>query len=154
MTRVLFLDIDGVLNSEFTYITDHDHPDNIWCDRECFSRSSLETLEKIVLECKIDKVILSSVWRYGWGTNTESEKILRHILPQFNVQIAGITPRMGMATRGKEIRSWLKKNPTEDFLIIDDDADMEELVSHLLQTNWRVGLISSDFEKARRILKL
>ena len=65
--------------------------------------------------------------------------------------------------RGKEINAWLDKNPTKDFIILDDEESFsdENLKERFLKTSGNIfdkdsymgfGLINSIKEKAIKIL--
>ena len=105
--KVIFLDIDGVLNSDQTsnprklpYITDR----------------KLLTRFKRVLKRTGAKVVLSSTWRYD-PAGLFSAKY-------YGIPFVDVTPDMPHRPRRDEILMWLKKRPKLDrFVVIDDDDD-------------------------------
>ena len=52
-------------------------------------------------------------------------------------------------TRGREIKMWLDDHAgeIEDFIILDDDADMWILKDYLIQTNTYRGLGYEEYQK-------
>lgn len=120
--KVIFLDVDGVLNDEGErrnqgfYIED----------------SAMDALGRIVRETGAE-LVLSSSWRWYWS-KYESEgfeeapepyKMFKRKLDKRGLRIAAYTPatETGPATRPAEIRTWLldKQNVTS-FVILDDDT--------------------------------
>lgn len=112
--KVLFLDIDGVVNCAKTnFKTDH------WP----LDRYMAFLVGKIVMETEC-KVVLSSSWRVHPEGTAEVEK---RIVPIFDK-----TPRSWYgkendhhSSRGEEIQKWLDLHPeVERYAILDDDRDM------------------------------
>ena len=67
-----------------------------------------------------------------------------------------MTPRLG-TKRGIEIKKWLSDNPeVTDFVILDDDSDMEEYnETNLVQTNfYEGGLLEKHKDKIKEILHI
>lgn len=121
--KIIFLDIDGVLNSHRTpnprklpYIV----------DRKLVARF------KRVLKRTGAKVVLSSTWRYD-PAGLFSAKY--HGIPYI-----GITPDMPHRPRRDEILAWLKKprNANRFAVIDDDDDELDELP--LFQPSASTGL--------------
>lgn len=158
--KIIFLDIDGVLNSETSmhkfgkedFFNDNPHPDHI------------QWLNYIVAKTGAH-VVISSTWRI----HVESTMMWRFLtLLGFRGKVIGNTPRMN-SYRGTEIKMWmlehadkLKKykdsswmsfqEPVESFVILDDDSDMGDLKPYLVQTNSRTGLLECHAKKAVKIL--
>lgn len=118
--RVLFLDIDGVLQSTRTalvsggYATAKTYREQ----RDRLDWTAIALLRGLCAAGGI-AVVLSSTWRIGLSR----EEVLA--LGVFlGLPIIGATP-YGWAERGLEIQAWLDAHAeTEDYAIIDDDADM------------------------------
>lgn len=118
--KVIFLDIDGVLN---VITQGHDEFGGI------FHKHFEDNLRFIIDETQA-KIVLSSSWRLNgldevqrmWkGRNLPGELI--DVTPNltYGVDFRTSTPR------GKEIQMYLDNNPdVESFVIIDDDNDMLE----------------------------
>lgn len=141
MTGVLFLDIDGVLNSDcYQYGLAMGTPAN---DR--FDPAAVATLNEITRRWTL-KLVVSSSWRIM----PDIERLLR--AHGVHAEIIGGTPfRAG--PRGNEISEWLADHPEiVRFVILDDDADMGDLRDHLVQTDYRRGLLPEHIESVAAVL--
>src|ERR1700693_6017654 len=128
--KVIFLDIDGVLNSKSSYIGYNGYP---WPDhdRHKFQWVSVMLLKKLVKKTGA-VVVLSSTWRDHVDLTEFSEFL--------GVPIIGRTRRsIGDQPRGMEISEWIQLNaPKEDFkyVILDDNSDMlEDQYDNFVHTN-------------------
>ncbi len=130
--KILFLDIDGVLNSKAGW--ERDNPDTIkYMQKECVT-----LLNKIVAEIPDLKIVISSSWRHAFPM----EDIIT-MLGDAGKVVIGKTPQVHLSggQRGDEIQSWLDFNPgVENFVILDDDSDMKHLGWRLRKTSSDVGL--------------
>lgn len=131
--KVIFVDCDGVLNGIRNW------PENSgrdWVDPKAVTR-----LNDITKRTGATLVI-SSTWRRFWDVRT--------ILKRAGVtgQIVGETPYLPGQERGAEIKAWLDDNRVDSYIILDDDSDMGELVEHLVQTDWDLGLQDRHVETA------
>ena len=144
---VIFLDIDGVLNSEesFKDIFHTDpHSHRNWMPHEMH----LKHLSKIVKETNA-KIVISSAWRIGC-TQLRMWNAFFTALGYPHIEVIGVTPYLGTVNRGTEIQRWLdikysyneKSNDFADikFAIIDDCPDMNHLSTHLFKTEYSTGL--------------
>lgn len=164
-SKYVFLDIDGVLNSEEYFgSTDYEYPTssnasgNIEAGIAPLSRHLVERLNKLAQEDVI--FILSSTWRRFY-TLEEVQAMLDD--RGFTGKLTGQTPKLN-GTRGSEIRLWIESQlgiemrlgqlawPT--FVILDDTSDMEGLRGRLVQTNNRFGLQESHITLALSLLGL
>lgn len=122
--NILFLDIDGVLNSVGSMVAFAQDKE---LERQSkLSQVSIGLLKRACIECNI-KIVISSTWRIG---RTEKDFIdLFNSCGWSAFPIIGITPRnkqVGMV-RGNEIQDWLDSNPGwKNYCILDDDSDMLE----------------------------
>ena len=121
--KVIFLDIDGVLNCKktpnprkFPYVVD----------------KRLLVRFKRLLEKTGAKVVLSSTWRYD-PAGLFSAK-------HWSIPFIDVTPDMPKRPRRDEILAWLKKHPrVTRFVVIDDEDDeLDELP--LFQPSPETGL--------------
>ena len=173
--KVLFLDIDGVLNSEnwFAYriycvknnmvnilmnFVDTDDR-NIKHKLTMLDDRAIANLNRIVEETDC-KVVLSSSWR----SSIESENIFTQNLLKlkgFKYEFYDVTPRLWFSDfsirRGEEIKFWLdkesEKHEIESFVILDDDSDMlPEQMSNFIHVDGQVGLTDRDVLTAIEIL--
>lgn len=132
--RILFLDIDGVLNDSWWLSNRNRNPgDTETWNREQLDPSLIERLN--LLQDKFNfTIILSSSWRSDGVENVQrwmSDSGFRYTLD-------GATPILHIH-RGLEIQAWMSQNGiTEDqIVILDDDMDMEHLIHRLVKTNFR-----------------
>lgn len=155
--KVIFLDIDGVLNSEEFWKNEAQHVRKKKAIAEGRSHdeasaianmdpNAVERIMRIVKETGAE-IVVSSTWRFD---DSICYKLRFMGIPQ----IYGITPGTVKRYRGEEIKLWLDEHPEViDYVIIDDDNDMlDEQDSHLVQTSWLTGITDYDVEKAINIL--
>lgn len=152
--KVLFLDIDGVLNSKESMLRNYHagvHVQGIDEDRTDWPDSIMvERVNRIISETDVE-IILSSAWRCI-GLNK-----MQWYFKQWDIlkPILEFTPKL-YKERGIEILTWLEQtltgNNVEQFCIIDDDSDMLELVPFLVKTNPEIGIQDTDVMKAIQIL--
>jgi hypothetical protein len=121
--KVIFLDIDGVLNSDatpnprkFPYIVDN---------------NLLARFKELVRRADA-KVVLSSTWR----VDPVGLLAARH----YEVPFDDICPDMPAAPRCEEMQTWLRQNPeVTRYVVLDDDDDcLDELP--LFQPSSKTGL--------------
>ena len=143
--KVIFLDCDGVLNSQ---VGGFGTP----------NEDKVERVRNIVKETGA-KLVLSSSWRYGKFYNEGSYvkslyDCLITCLEQYGLELYSSTPIEGKR-RGKEIEDWITNcgENIESFIILDDDDDMEPYMDRLVQTDYRIGLQEKDVISAIEKLK-
>jgi hypothetical protein len=144
MTKpIVFLDMDGVLNSqEFVDLLGDD-----WTMNEV-DKKAVERLNKIV-EATGAEVVISSTWRMCHPLG-----FIKRVIQKAGgkVTIIDKTPCLG-GPRGAEIQKWLDENPGHDrFVILDDYEEMVHLWPHLVQTTWELGLLDEHVDKAIEVL--
>ena len=138
--KVLFLDVDGVLNSE-EWFSRRDQP--AWNEID----PAAVALVIDVLENAGAMLVLSSTWRL---VAMCVEELCKAGLP-----IADKTPVLDTNNRGEEIRAWLEAHPNvTDFVIFDDDEDAGDcgLRERLVRTDWKTGLQVEHAVQAIRLL--
>jgi hypothetical protein len=155
--KVVFLDVDGVLNSEDDLMVFREK-NNI---HHCILYDEVEErplqLLKQLIERTDAKIVLSSSWRTAWVTDSGwyylKEK-LETALQSVSLVIYDRTPKLYNKERGDEIRLWLAHHPEVDtFVILDDDSDMCEFIeTNLVQTTYKHGLLQEHIDKAIEIL--
>lgn len=148
--KVLFLDIDGIINSEdyavYRYTTKKFDLDHFVDER------AVAFLNYIIDETGA-RIVLSSSWR---GSYEETEERLKKA--GFKYDFFDKTPYHPSRHRGTEIQEWIDKyeethEPLESYVIIDDDNDMlESQENNFVQCNFVHGLTSHDCYKAINIL--
>lgn len=145
-TKTLFLDIDGVMNSvgslfycgylQWKAGLSHEDSLEVGANRH-FCPIAATALRLILKECPEVRIVISSSWRYS-AMDFVERLFLEHGLPWDRV--IGRTPKWGKI-RGDEIAEWLSSNgPIDDFVIIDDDTDMGDLLPYLVHTDNTCGL--------------
>ena len=157
--KVIFLDIDGVLN---IYPQGHDDFGGI------FHPHFIENLKQIIKKTKA-KIVISSTWRHSGLDNMKKMWKFRN-LPG---DIIGVTPdlyyrddngRSISPKRGDEIQLYLDKNKDiVNYIILDDDTDFNQnQLGNFVQCSTNInhpdcvdigyGLTKICAEKAIRIL--
>ena len=127
--KVLFLDIDGVLNHEnhYKWLMETDEPtplQRVYPYSE-FNPESCKILNRIIKETGC-KIVLSSSWRLD-GINRMNILFKHFGLPRIYDITPSLCERFGSLCRGKEIDKWLSEHPeVNKYVIVDDDSDMEE----------------------------
>jgi hypothetical protein len=169
MTKILFLDLDGVLNPEVGEDAFVSHEDVLRVHarmkrihrkdvRKRLSWIHPELVAKLnrLLASAGAQVVVSSSWREH-HTLEELQIILE--CRGFTGTLIGMTPvikssRFGEYTpRGNEISAWLKGHPeVTSYVILDDKDDMGPHLSRLVQTDLFVGLTYGDVERAVALL--
>ena len=145
--KIVFLDVDGVLNSVDTTALAPDGSLGV-------SSGKIDLLKKIITEAKAD-IVLSSSWRNILESDPSYKYLIRQ-LKYKELYILDKTPNVG-CHRGKEIRQWLDAHEEiEQFVILDDEfiQEFEEcgLSEHLVHTEFTEGLTKEDVIKAIQIL--
>lgn len=128
--KVLFLDVDGVLNSSDST----NFKNNLWPvdDYMCFMVGKIQ----LDTDCAI---VVSSSWRH----HPDGMKLIRE---KFNnvIDKTGTSDKVGYdeKPRGHEIQAWLDAHPeVEKYAILDDDSDMlDSQKPNFFQTTFKEGL--------------
>lgn len=120
MRKIIFLDIDGVLNSM----------DYFGQTKDCKGYTEINPEKVKLLKEIIDRtgaeIVLSSTWRDLKKRKDEPEHpmytYLTDTLKEYSMEIVDHTPYIGQ-DRPKEIKAWLDKQPDKDirFVSLDDD---------------------------------
>lgn len=141
--KLLFLDIDGVLNSHQWYRKNTSIV--LWSKRELneINPTALFLLKDFVELYNI-KIIISSSWRIIM-TYIEIKDMFKR-LGWEDAPIIGATPIFNSvgSIRGHEIDKFLKefKTKVNQYVILDDSSDMtqKQKQKHFVQTDWAYGL--------------
>jgi hypothetical protein len=146
--RVVFLDVDGVLNSLAYYDRCNRRPPGPPIDPEAVAR-----LDRLARAAKATVVVRSS-WRRMFKL-----PVLRGLLRDngYIGPVVGRTPYLSDGCRGDEIQLWLDRygrlfRPVSSFVILDDADDMAHLAARLVRTRYEDGLTDADVERALALL--
>jgi hypothetical protein len=135
--KVLFLDVDGVLNHNKTR-------------ERCLNYLGVDkALAKRLtdwLEGKDVKIVLSSTWR-------RFPEMHEH-LKENGICWIGVTPFFPNRERGDEIMAWLDENETTAFAVLDDCSDMSAVINCFVLTNPDTGLTDENLKQVEKILGL
>lgn len=144
--RILFLDVDGVLNSLGSVLAlgDPNHH---------FDPVSVGLITRLLKETET-KVVVSSSWRIG-----RTVANLQHVLDGLGAtkiadRIIGRTGDEFNGHRGRQIKDWIDKNaPNCSYVIVDDDSDMlPEQKPYFVHTSWEDGFRAKHYRDAMKIL--
>lgn len=153
--KVIFLDIDGVLNYQYMHTNTHDEIIGTFGGK--LSRKCITQLNELVDKTDA-KIVISSTWRVDDGV----EGYL--VDAGVKADIIGKTPVLNdrFSLRGNEIHAWIVENEAligepyhnyHSFVILDDDSDM--LLWHrenYFQTDTYTGLTPNIVYRAERFL--
>ena len=141
--RVIFLDFDGVLNTE-RYLRERDLR-----IQSILDETKLAILRRIVEETGA-MIVLSTSWRRHWDPDPalwdDTWKPCGEALCRHGLTVYDRTPDYGDHSgnnRDREVRDWLTahKGEVESFVILDDvRMGWEELSERLVNTNPYRGL--------------
>ena len=156
--KVIFLDIDGVLNSEEFAIWCNEFPEFVkksgsnWVDPD-----AVKMITTICEEHDV-KLVISSSWRmFDVQSTIDYFKNYRDLTPLCKY-IVGVTSRNMddriWESRGEEIQQYLDAHPeVENYVIVDDDNDMlDSQRDHFVKCSYMFGLIPNRVEKIIEIL--
>lgn len=141
--RVLFLDIDGVLNSVALMLRGGWKAGTNSLDAE-----ALQRLERIMTESGC-VVVITSVWRKRLPlTKIHRIFVENGFSSEMTLRIIGTTGDLGKSRcRGQEVDAWLKAQGPLSFVILDDDSDFEPHLDRLVLVDNRTGLTDQDVER-------
>lgn len=135
LEKVIFLDVDGVLNN------------GTWAQRmykeegvRVYAEDLLEDRALRLLKLLVDetgaRIVISSAWR---RIPTAYDNLITQ-LHHHGIEVADQTPYVG-SERGDDITAWFSRHPnTERYVILDDDSDMGDHMEHLVKTDFNTGL--------------
>lgn len=122
MDKIIFLDIDGVLN---VYCESRD---KFGCT---FHKHFVDNLRWIIDQTNA-KIVISSTWKFDgletmqkmWKYRNLPGKVIDITPNEVDVVERGICEFYDLVDRGFEIQQWINDHKIENYVIIDDDNDM------------------------------
>lgn len=160
--KVIFLDIDGVLNTAHSmkkrevFIEMGDHVVGF----NQFDEICVENFNKLI-EATGAKIVISSTWREGCVRNGTFHLLVEHLKKQgVKGEVIGHTPVTWKGVRNREIDMWLEENKessgVEKYVIIDDDLGFFDCVPnnfvHIYPGGWVKGIQEEHVSEAIKIL--
>ena len=134
MKKVIFLDIDGVLNTSYTKYRD-----------DILDEFRLDYLAKIVNKTRAT-IVLTSTWRYNLSKSlfsfkayNNSTKKLIESLKERGLKISALLPDTPNNRRAEDISEFIKKHKVTNFVILDDELfnyESLKLSNNLLRTSF------------------
>ena len=137
--KLIFLDIDGVLNKK------GQQPHDVCVIEE----NPLSLLSDLIRKSGAE-VILTSSWRLA------TDEPWREPLLCGGISVAGQTARLNGNNRRREIELYLKEHSdAESFVILDDQAGRwGKLKNNCVHINPKVGLTEANVAQALKILEI
>ena len=154
--KIIFLDIDGVLNHKSSPF---EYPIDSFC---------VGLVNSLIADTGA-KIVMSTSWRDMDGKEynptfghfeVEQPFSLRNFLVsqglKNNFQSDWATPILNKRPRGFEIQVWLNKHPdVKEYVILDDvDEFTKDQHAHYIKTSMLTGFTVKDYEEAEKILKV
>lgn len=151
--KVVFLDIDGVLNYTLWYYSDGPVEDPTSMDED-LDPACIERINNLCSETD-SKIVISSDWRIDKSYKWRLERAgLKNIIDHTPITVFNAFTGSKVLSRGEEIRMWLEEHPeVTNYVIIDDRTDFfENQQSHFVHINFYYGITDDDVSKAKQIL--
>jgi hypothetical protein len=145
--KLVFLDIDGVLNSLSSVLALGNPNEHL--DPVCVG------LVARMLKETDAKVVISSSWRIGRTVEALKHELDRIGAHRIADRIIGRTGDGYQGHRGRQIKEWIETNaPDCSYVILDDDSDMLPAQKpYFVKTNFDEGFRASHYRKAMAILQ-
>lgn len=133
--NILFLDVEGVLNSHKYLCRKYEEKGRVVLTREEFFDPECMKILKVIVDLYDFYVVITSSWKIA------EYHILKEVFSKYEISIYDRTNNYG-DMRGQEIIDWLKdyQNIVKNYVILDDDIfkDYEStgVMSHLVKTSF------------------
>lgn len=151
--NIIFLDIDGVLNSMSWYRRQKDT--SLFVSRSWVTEldpKAVRLLEDFLFTDNSLHIVISSTWRI-LNTLEEIKSYFKSVSDTFPVdRFISVTSNSSRGHRGTEIAKWIKDHDFRgNYVIIDDDSDM---LPHqpFVQTTHKEGMLPEHIELMKAFL--
>ncbi len=134
--NVIFTDIDGVFNLAVS-------------SKKNWNYSSIEIYNRICEEFDL-KPVITSTWR-----TKHTIKELQRVFDYWGIDtpIYDYTPILYSEPRGIEIDTWLRENPCDKWVVIDDNVSgITPFVGNVVKCRGWLGLTEDEYFEIKRIL--
>ena len=156
--KILFLDLDGVLNSERSFLagqtrlreyTDKDDPYFLKITTCTIDPIACDLVNRICRNMDV-KIVVSSTHRKHFPDTSEKLSLLKNYFDKLGVNGEHVIDwTLNLNTiRGEEIREWLLRHPeTTQSVILDDSCDMlpEQLATNFVRCDSAVGMTAQNY---------
>lgn len=144
--KVIFLDIDGVINSERTCYAYGSYPHDI--QDKFFDEVAMSMIRRLCADIGAN-IVLSSSWRYHHDYRDLAKSL------QLPIIDATATNSTTYVPRGVEIQEYLDCHPhITHYVIVDDNTDMlPSQQDNFVQTSTREGLTFKNVMDMKSILE-
>ena len=141
MNKIVFLDIDGVLNT--------------FGDKELisntFEKTKLENLVNLLLETESDLVITSDR-----RLLSEEREMIENVFDNYMILVNYLSYKRTHKNRSDEILYYLSFHPCNNYVILDDNdlgySESEVLKPHFINT-YKSGFTKDLYSKAKELIK-
>ena len=146
--KIIFLDVDGVLNDGFTKSRTPSGCVGVM-------DSKVKLIKKIV-DATGAKIVLSSDWRLMDEDGLDYQYLLKK-LSKYGLKIFDKTPDMDWRERWREVSAWLDSHNVGAWVAIDDIPILYETTDdsfngHVVITDGTYGINNLDVDTAIKIL--
>ncbi len=134
--NVIFTDIDGVFNLAIS-------------SKKNWNYSSIEIYNRICEEFDL-KPVITSTWR-----TKHTIKELQRVFDYWGIDtpIYDYTPILYSEPRGIEIDTWLRENPCDKWVVIDDNVSgITPFVGNVVKCRGWLGLTEDEYVEIKKIL--
>jgi len=149
--KLIFLDIDGVLNNRTTCDRIDIDPANPY---DIIDPVNVKALNRVT-DATGAWIVVSSTWRFRYPARSMMQIVLG--AKGVTGMVEGTTPKLADmdATRGDEIKAWFDGHPDwkdATFIVIDDDSDIAPFQDRFVRTSFETGLTGEDADRAIAML--
>lgn len=165
MSKICFLDIDGVLNSRFW----NDSHQREISEGKYIDADKVKLLGLLVHNTGA-KLVLHSGWRFWFDDRLkplrEEAANLVHLLAAENMTLYDMTPDLTTEeiratkkfslVKASEILAWLEMHPAAEAWVVLDDLSLNHdiIAAHQVRTDANMGLTMEDVKTAEKLLCL